>query len=306
VFLGYASGKGRALVDRDVYLPKVWTDDPNRMAAAGVPDEVGFASKVTLGRRMLARAFDAGMPAAWVTADEFYGGDRGLRRDLQGRDVGYVLAVAKSHRVDLPIGRLRADQAAARLHRRCWNRLSAGKGAKGERDYDWALLRITPPADESAGHHWLLVRRRIADGELAFYRCWSPRPVTLATLVRVAGIRWSIEECFQAAKGEVGLDQHQVRRWRSWYRYTTLVMLAHAILTVIAAHEREKRPPAVDSLIPFTVNEIRHLFARLITNTVHAISHWIHWSQWRRQHQTRARTSHYARRSQSTDRHPST
>jgi SRSO17 transposase len=306
VFLGYASGKGRALVDRDVYLPKVWTDDPNRMAAAGVPDEVGFASKVTLGRRMLARAFDAGMPAAWVTADEFYGGDRGLRRDLQGRDVGYVLAVAKSHRVDLPIGRLRADQAAARLHRRCWNRLSAGKGAKGERDYDWALLRITPPADESAGHHWLLVRRRIADGELAFYRCWSPRPVTLATLVRVAGIRWSIEECFQAAKGEVGLDQHQVRRWRSWYRYTTLVMLAHAILTVIAAHEREKRPPAVDSLIPFTVNEIRHLFARLITNTVHAISHWIHWSQWRRQHQTRARTSHYIRRAKPTDRHPST
>jgi SRSO17 transposase len=116
VFLGYASGKGRALVDRDVYLPRAWTDNPNRMAAAGVPDEVGFASKVTLGRRMLARAFDAGVPAAWVTADEFYGGDRGLRRDLQGRDVGYVLAVVKSHRVDLPIGRLRADQAAARLH----------------------------------------------------------------------------------------------------------------------------------------------------------------------------------------------
>jgi len=306
VFLGYASGKGRALVDRDVYLPKAWTDDRGRMAAAGVPDTVGFASKVTLGRRMLARAFDAGVPAAWVTADEFYGGDRGLRRDLQGRQVGYVLAVAKSHRVDLPIGRLRADQAAARLHRRCWNRLSAGKGAKGERDYDWALLRIDPPADEVGGHHWLLVRRRIADGELAFYRCWSPTPVTLGALVRVAGIRWSIEECFQAAKGEVGLDQHQVRRWRSWYRYTTLAMLAHAILAVIAAHERQRRPAPTESLVPLSVNEIRHLFAKLITNTVHAINHWIHWSHWRRQHQTRARTSHYARRTQPSDRHPST
>lgn len=306
VFLGYVSGQGRALVDRDVYLPRAWTDDRDRMTAAGVPADVDFATKVMLGRRMLARALDAGMPAGWSTADEFYGGDRGLRRDLQGRRVGCVLAVARSHRVDLPIGRLRADQAAARLHRRCWNRLSAGQGAKGYRDYDWALLRITPPAGEQGGHHWLLVRRRISDGELAFYRCWSPRPVPMSTLVRVAGSRWAIEECFQAAKGEVGLDQHQVRRWRSWYRYTTLVMLAHAVLAVIAAHERNQRPAPLDKLIPLSVNEIRHLFAKLITNTVRSITYWIRWSQWRRQHQARARTSHYARRSQGSDRHPST
>ena len=145
---------------------RVWTDDRDRCAAAGVPDDIGFTTKVALGRRMLARALDAGLPAAWATADEFYGGDRGLRRDLQGRTVGYVLAVAKSHRVDLPIGRLRADQAVARLPRRCWNRLSAGKGAKGERNYEWAWLRITPPVDEAAGHHWLLVRRNITDGVL--------------------------------------------------------------------------------------------------------------------------------------------
>jgi SRSO17 transposase len=306
VFLAYASSKGRALIDRDVYLPRVWTDDPDRMAAAGVPDGVGFATKVVLGRRMLARAFDAGMPASWVTADEFYGGDRGLRRDLQARQVGYVLAVVKSHQVDLPIGRRRADQAAARLPRRCWNRVSAGHGAKGERDYDWAWLRITPPTDERAGHHWLLVRRRIVDGELAFYRCWSAGPVTLTMLVRVAGIRWSVEECFQAAKGEVGLDQHQVRKWTSWYRYTTLVMLAHALLAVIAAQGRERRPAGAADLIPLTVNEIRHLFAKLITNTVHTISHWLHWSTWRRRHQQRALTSHYKRRKGDTDRHPST
>ena len=109
-------------------------------------------------------------------ADEFYGGDRGLRRDLQGRSVDYVLAVAKSHRISLPIGVLRADQAAARLHRRCWNRLSAGKGDNGDRDHGWAPLRIIPPADEEAGQHWLLVRRRISDDELAYYRCWSLSP----------------------------------------------------------------------------------------------------------------------------------
>jgi SRSO17 transposase len=220
--------------------------------------------------------------------------------------MGYVLAVAKSHRVSLPIGVLRADQAATRLYRRCWNRISAGKGAKGERDYDWALLRITPPADEAAGHHWLLVRRRISDGELAYYRCWSPKRVTLAALVRVAGIRWCVEECFQAGKGEVGLDQHQVRKWSSWYRFTTLVMLAHALLAVIAAHEHRKPAKHADDLIPLTVNEIRHLFAKLITNMVRAISHWLHWSAWRRRHQQRALTSHYRRRAVHTDRHPST
>jgi SRSO17 transposase len=306
VFLAYATDAGRALIDREMYVPKVWAEDRPRLQRAGVPDDVTFATKKALGRRMLARALDAGVPAAWVTADEAYGGDPILRRDLQARSVGYVLAVAKSHRVTLPIGVLRADQATARLHRRCWNRLSAGKGAKGQRDYDWALLRITPPADEAAGHHWLLVRRRISDGELAYYRCWSPKRVTLAALVRVAGIRWSIEECFQASKGEVGLDQHQVRKWNSWYRYTTLAMLAHALLSVIAAHERRRHAKADDGLISLTVNEIRHLFSKLITNTVRTISYWLHWSTWRRRHQQRALTSHYRRREADTDRHPST
>jgi SRSO17 transposase len=305
VFLAYTSAKGRALVDREVYLPKVWTEDRDRCRAAGVPDDVGFATKVALGRRMLIRALDAGVPARFATADEFYGGDRGLRRDLQGRAVGYVLAVAKSHRVSLPIGVLRADQAAARLHRRCWNRLSAGTGAKGDRDYDWAWVRITPPADEATGHHWLLVRRRISDGERAYYRCWTPAPVTLTTLVRVAGARWCVEECFQASKSEVGLDQHQVRKWTSWYRYTTLVMLAHALLAVIAAQERQHRPAGADDLTPLTVNEIRHLFAKLITNTARTISYWLHWSTWRRRHQQRALTSHYRRRGAQVDRHPS-
>jgi SRSO17 transposase len=305
-YLAYATVKGRALIDRELYLPKSWTDDPSRCRDAGVPDEVEFATKVTHARRMLTRALDAGVPAAWAAADEFYGNHRRLRRDLQAADMGYVLAVARNHRITLPDGTVASVEHVARaLPRRSWNRLSAGKGAKGERDYDWAWVRITPPADEQQGHHWLLVRRRIRDGELAFYRCWSPKLVNLATLVRVAGTRWCIEECFRAGKDEVGLDQHQVRKWTSWYRYTTLAMFAHAVLAVIAARERAHRTEHTHELIVLTVNEIRHLFAKLITNTARTITYWLHWSTWRRRHQARAMTSHYRRRGTPLDSHPS-
>jgi SRSO17 transposase len=249
---------------------------------------------------MLARALDAGVRAAWTTADEFYGGDRHLRRDLQARGVGYVLAVAKSHRVTAceAVGPQRVDQITAVLGARAWNCYSAGEGAKGPREYDWAWVAVTPPADEQVGHHWLLVRRSRSDGELAFYRCFSPRPVGLPTLVRVAGTRWCVETCFKTSKNATGLDEHQVRRWDSWYRYTTLVMLAHAILTVIAARERARRRPDERELIPLTVNEIRRLFAKAIATTVHTITHWLAWSRWRRLHQARAKTSHYRRRDQ--------
>jgi SRSO17 transposase len=298
VFVAYASCHGYTLIDREVYLPRCWTDDPARCAAAGVPEQVRFATKIALARRMLSRAFDAGVPAAWATADEFYGGDRGLRRNLQARGMGYVLAVAKSHRVTAcpAIGPQRADQIAAGLSTRAWNRYSAADGAKGPRQHDWAWVAITPPDDEQTGHHWLLIRRSLADGELAFYRCFSPTPVGLPTLVRVAGTRWRIETAFQTSKNATGLDEHQVRRWDSWYRYTTLVMLAHAILTVIAARERARRPPDDHELIPLTVNEIRRMFAKLVANTLHTITHWLAWSRWRRLHQARAKTSHYGRR----------
>jgi hypothetical protein len=151
-----------------------------------------------------------------------------------------------------------------------WNRYSAGDGAKGRRDYDWAWIAVIPPADEATGFHWLLIRRRISDGELAFYRCHAPTRVGLPALVRVAGTRWAIECCFQNAKGAVGLDQHQVRRWDSWHRYTTLVMLAAAILTAIAANER--RRATEPGLIPLTVTEIRRLFAKLITTVTRPAS----------------------------------
>ena len=305
VYLAYATAAGSALIDREVYLPKAWTDDPARCAAAGVPAGTRFATKITLGRRMLARALDAGVPAAWATADEFYGGDQHLRRDLQARGVGYVLAVARSHRVIARAadGPVRADRLAADLPGRAWNRISAGPGSKGERYYDWAWITITPPTGETGGCHSLLIRRRISDGELAFYRCWSPGPMPLHMLVRVAGTRWRVETCFQTSK-RIGLDEPQVRRWGSWYRHTTLVMLAHAILTVIATRERDHHTDP--TLIALTFNEIRRLFARLITNTIHTIDHWLRWSTWRRRHQATAKTSHYRRRGQPIHQRPST
>ena len=218
-----------------------------------------------------------------------------------------MLGVASNHRLTLATGLSATAQHIAHRHlpRRSWNRLSAGKGHKGERHYDWALVRIVPPADEATGQHWLLLRRRIRDGELAFYRCWAPKPVALAALVRVAGTRWCIEECFRAGKDEVGLDQHQVRTWSSWYRYTTLAMLAHAILAAIAAREHANRPQRTRKLIALTVNEIRHLFAKLVVKTIRGVNHWLHWSRWRRQHQARALISHYRRRGQPADSHPS-
>ena len=305
VYLAYAATRGSTLIDREVYLPRAWTDDPARCAVAGVPEPVRFATKIALARRMLTRTLDAGTPAGWATADEFYGGDRHLRGDLQVRGIGYVLAVAKSHRVTARRGDgpVRADRLAATLGRRAWNRRSAGAGSKGDRDYDWAWIAITTPTDEAPGCHSLLIRRRISDGELAFYRCWSPRPVPLSVLVRIAGTRWNVETCFQTSK-TIGLDEPQVRRWDSWYRHTTLVMLAHAILTVIAARERTR---TIDgALIPLTVPEIRRLFGKLISGIVHTIDHWLHWSTWRRRHQARARTSHHRRRGQTAHQPAST
>jgi SRSO17 transposase len=225
VFLSYSSQAGHALIDRELYLPRCWIADPSRCAAAGIPAGTGFATKPRLARRMIARALDTGIPAAWVTGDEVYGADPGLRADLERRQIGYVLAVAASHRVTTSPGTSATRQLAARLPRRAWQRYSAGAGAKGHRYYDWAWLAIDPGP---AGHRWLLIRRNSRTRELAFYRCYSPRRVPLAALVTITGIRWTTEENFQAGKGLTGLDEHQVRRWDSWYRWTTLAMLALA------------------------------------------------------------------------------
>jgi len=294
VYLTYAGRGGHAFIDRELYLPRSWADDPGRCRAAGVPDETKFATKPALARKMITRALDAGTPARWAAGDEVYGADPGLRRDLESRRTGYVLAVARSHQIRVPCGPRRADTLARSLPRRAWQRVSAGQGSKGPRLYDWAWITIDAAA-ASAGQRWLLIRRNNTTGELAYFRCYAPGPVPLATLVRVAGRRWTVEESFQAGKGLAGLDQHQVRRWASWHRWTILAMLASAFLAVLAATERRRQSPP-DGMIPLTSNEIHHLLNVPAAQPARGLQHHLRWSAWRRRHQHRARTSHYQKR----------
>jgi SRSO17 transposase len=298
VYLVYATDAGHAVIDRELYLPRSWTNDPERLQAAGVPDEVGFATKPALATRMIMRALDAGVPAAWVAGDEVYGANPKLRAALQARGIGYVLAVACDDHMPFGGATHRADSLLTQVPARAWQQVSCGRGAKGYRLYDWAFVRLDddhgPAPTEQAGQHWLMVRRNRKTGELAFYRCYTPRPTPLAVLVKVAGRRWTVEERFQTGKGLCGLDQHQVRRWRSWYRWATLAMLAHAFLVVAALTEHIQRPPP-SALIPLTCNEIQHLFAVLLVQPTADRAHRLRWSVWRRRHQARARTCHYRR-----------
>jgi SRSO17 transposase len=294
VYLTYATRSGHAFLDRALCLPKSWIQDPDRCARAGVPGDQRFATKPALAQQLILGALDAGVDAGWVTGDEVYGGDPKLRTALEIRGTGYVLAVSCSHQVSTATGRVRADVLAATIPKRAWQPLSPGDGAKGPRVYDWAWIEIAADtATAVPGYRWLMARRNQRTGELAFYRCWNPAPVTLARLVTVAGRRWSTEENFQTAKTLTGLDQHQVRHWRSWHRWTLLSMLAHAFLTVLAVADPATRP----GLIALTRNEIRHLLVALILRPAGGITHLLHWSAWRRRHQHTARHGHYQRRS---------
>jgi SRSO17 transposase len=237
VFLAYASAKGRAFIDRELYLPRSWTNDPARCRAARVPAQVGFRTKPQLARVMLERALNAEVPASWVTADEVYGGDPALRRFLEDRGVSYVLAVKGTEPLVATThgpARATATRLAASVPPEQWVACSAGHGAKGRRLYDWAQVELAAPA-ASGTARWLLVRRSRRDGELAFYTCFGPASTSLVGLVRVAGTRWAVEEGFQQAKTEVGLDHYEVRRWPGWYRHVTLALLAHAFLVVTRA-----------------------------------------------------------------------
>jgi SRSO17 transposase len=261
VFLGYASRHGHALIDRALYLPEVWANDPARRDAAGVPEATAFATKPRLGRQMLARAFTAGVPCRWVTGDSVYGSDYALRRSIERSGRGYVLAVTRRQL----LGFKTVSDWLEDVPADAWHRLSAGEGAKGPRLYDWAWL----PCGSDAAGGWqkgLLIRRKLAHPEaFTFYLTLAPEGTGLSDLVRVAGTRWTIEACFEAAKGEVGLDQYEVRSWTGWHRHITLAMLAHAYLAVIrcaaggekrrggsqsrslAAHRTRSAPPALAS-----------------------------------------------------------
>ncbi len=231
VFLAYASAAGHALVDRELYLPESWTDDRARCRVAGIPDDVEFATKPVLAQAMLDRAIQAGVPFSWVTADEAYGQVKYLRVWLEQRDVSYVLATRCNDDVITTACTGRADKLIAGLPAQAWRRLSVGAGAHGPRDYDWARLPIRIGWAPGRGH-WLLARRSISDPtEIAYYICYGPRRSSLVDLAWIAGSRWRVEECFQQAKNEAGLDHYQVRSWRAWYAHITLSMLALAWLS---------------------------------------------------------------------------
>jgi len=232
VFLAYASPQGRAFLDRELYLPQEWAEDAARRQEAGVPPEVSFQTKPQLAKAMLQRALEGGTPAAWVTGDEVYGSDRQLRLWLEELEMPHVLAVRSNEFLGLETDRGPAQVRASQVPLEDWVRLSAGDGAKGPRWYDWTRVPIRPWKAPGKGY-WLLVRRSIAKpDELAYYVCFAGAETTLEELVKVAGTRWAIEESFEEAKDQVGLDQYQVRRWVGWYRHTTLVWLAHAFLAV--------------------------------------------------------------------------
>ncbi len=308
VFLCYASKKGAAFVDRELYLPKSWTADAERRTGAGIPEEVNFATKAQLARTMLERAFEAGVPASWVSGDSIYGGDRRLRMFLEAGEQPFVLAVKRSEPLwattDRGPAQVRADGLVQRASEEDWRRLSAGAGSKGERLYDWALLplfRLQITEEERRFEHLLLVRRGVEDADdLAYYVVFAPRGTALEDLVRVAGERWRIESCFEAAKGEVGLGHYEVRSWHGWKRHVTLALFAHALLAVVAARALRERTGfrksrAVEP-VPLTVPEVRRLLWRLVLARTPPTERVLGWSHWRRCHQARAKRCHYRRR----------
>jgi SRSO17 transposase len=241
VFLLYASPNGAAFIDRELYLPQEWTEDRVRCREAGIPDVVDFATKGELAQRMLARAFAAGVRAAWVVGDTIYGSDE-LRTWLEGQRQPYVLAVAETHPVWMAGRAQPVGLVAALMPAEAWTPLSAGAGSQGPRLYDWAWLEVdAEPAARGGWRSWILIRRSLSEpSKRAYYRVWGPPQTTLAELAQVAGRRWTIEEGIEEAKGEVGLDHYEVRTWRGWYRHITLALLAHAILVVLRAQAHKE------------------------------------------------------------------
>lgn len=280
------------MLDRELYLPREsWIGRPERCTAAQIPEQIGFATKPQLLQATIERTLAAGVPFGWVTADEAYGDNGPLRRYLETQQIGYVLAVSRTHQITTGVGKVRADVMAAKVPNSGWQRLSCGAGAKGERRYDWALIATTSPV------HRLLIRRSLSNpSDLAFYLCHTPRAVPLQRLVQVAGARWTIEECFQTGKNEAAFDHYQVRLYPAWYRYITLAIFALAFLAVTRAAlaSDPAKPATTGQLIMISANEIRRLFA-LLTRPPTNESHIMRWSYWRRRHQARAHRSHYQR-----------
>ena len=242
VFLGYATARGRALLDRALYLPKEWADDRPRCRAAGVPDAAGFATKLELARRMVERAAAAGVPARWAAADAVYGSAYAFRAALERRGLGYVLGVRTGQAVCVGWRQREVRSLLPEVPAAGWHRLSCGGGSKGPRVYDWAVCPVNCP-DPRRYARWLLIRRGAADpSEVAYFLCGGPPGTPRGELARVAGARWAVEECFGLAKGECGLDEYEVRSWAGWHRHVTLSLFALAVAAVIRSRAAAPAP----------------------------------------------------------------
>lgn len=279
-------------MDRELYLPWAWTDDPERCRGAGLdPDEVRFATKTQLATAMLERFWASGHAVGWVTGDEVYGGNPALLSLIAAHEAGYVMAVSCRTEVRTPAGKFRVDALMRKVPRSGWQRLSAGCGAKGPRLYDWAAVDLDP--SHAAGACQLLIRRSRTTGELAYYRCSSPRPVPLSVLVRVAGTRWRIEETFQAGKGLAGLDEHQARRQ---HLLAALGDPCHARARLPGRHPGRRAPqpprPQTDSS-PLPATKSSDCAPPPSASPNDQRDHRLRWSPWRRRHQARARDCHY-------------
>lgn len=321
----YVTGRGHALFDFRLYLPKAWCRDRQRRERAQVPPGVQFQTKTQLARDMVAGHAAAGTPFGWVAGDEVYGRASKLRAACEDAGKGYVFAVPVNFKAALPSGRrVTVASLAGLIPATAWETRSCGPGCKGHRDYDWAWAATASP------RHWVLIRRSIGGhSELAFFYCHAPagRPVSLPVLIAVTGQRWPVEECHQQAKGQAGFDQHQVRLWHSFHRHTVLSMCALALLAVAAARppaplaqaagttqaaaaqpaawagtgtlpaSAYELPPRDPGLVKVSVPEARRLL-RLATTPITSTARQAGytWSRWRRRHQARARYHHYQAR----------
>ena len=328
VFAAYVTARGHAPSGFRLYLPRAWCGDRERRVRAHVPGDVQFATKTEQGTEMITGAVAGGAPFGWVAGDEVYGRSSKLRAACEKHGKGYVLAVPVNFTVTLPSRRRVTVASLARMvPARCWERRSCGPGCKGHRDYQWAWAATASP------QHWLLLRRSLSGpAGLAMFYCHAPagRPVSLPVLISIAGRRWPAEECHQQAKGQAGLDQHQVRTWHSFHRHTVLSMCALALLAVAAARPLPPSPPAQPAagatpasaaqpaawadtgilpasanepppedpgMVKVSVPEARRLL-NLATTPMTAATRQLGytWSRWRRKHQARARYHHYKAR----------
>ncbi|WP_017578578.1 IS701 family transposase [Nocardiopsis kunsanensis] len=289
VYLAYTTSEAHALTDHRLYLPASWTDDEDRLRSAGVPQDVEFATKPELARQMIHAALEH-VPHAWVAGDEVYGRNPGLRSYLEQQRVGYVMEMAATDRLHTPRGPIAVKELAVLVPEPGWQKRSAGAGSKGERFYDWALI---DDHTDAAGVRWVLMRRNRTSGELAFFHCYAPQAVPLARLVAVAGRRWRVEESFAQGKNLAGLDEHQVRRWRPWHRWSLLAMVAYAFVAVCRLRELRRHRPQ-SGLVALSCNEIARLLHELF-RVEHGLEHVLGWSVFRRAHQAQAQRCHYRR-----------